>query len=179
MNREIWLPIVGFNGNYLVSSFGRVKSLAREVTYKDGRKRITNEMLLKVSSKQGYPSVSLPGGKRTCVHTLVAEAFIGPKPKSARTVNHLDGNKQNNRAENLEWASYAENNRHARLVNLNKQHGEKCNLTRFGDDSVDAVRILWASKRFTQIEIANLFSMSETHVGEITRMKSRVRKTTK
>jgi hypothetical protein len=123
--------------------------------------------------KQGYPSVNLTLRGRICVHTLVAEAFIGPRPHNARTVNHKDGDKHNNAAENLEWASYAENNRHARLTKLNRQHGENCNLSEFGDDTVDAIRLLWPTSRFTQKELGVLFGMSEGHVYEIVSGKSR------
>lgn len=157
----------------MVSSFGNVKKLPRLITYKDGRSFQREETVLRPKPKQGYPAVDLQVRGRVCIHTLVAEAFIGPRPSWARTVNHKDGNRTNNRAENLEWASYAENNRHARLTKLNNQHGERCNLTVFGDNTVDAIRLLWPTRRFTQKELGALFGMSETHVHEILAGKSR------
>lgn len=173
MNEE-WKPVVGFEQFYEVSSFGRVKALDRIVNYKDGRSYLKREAILNAKSKQGYPGVSLlPRTPRQCVHTLVASAFLGPKPAGARTVNHKDGNKSNNHVENLEWASYAENNRHARLTRLNMQDGENCNLSKFSKDVVDAVRILWPSGRFTRDEIGGLFGMSAQHVYEIVALKSR------
>lgn len=178
MNNEAeeWRPVVG-DPLFQVSSLGRVKKLAHRVNYKDGRFYDAPERIKKVKPKQGYPGVFLEVRGLTCIHTLVAEAFIGPRPEGARTVNHKDGDKTNNRPGNLEWASYAENNRHARLANLNKQHAERCNLTKFGDDVVDAVRLLWPSKRFTQKELGALFGMSEGHVYEIVSGKSRTRPT--
>lgn len=176
-NEEQWKAIPGYEGAYEVSSHGRVKAVARLITYTDGRSYTRPEQLLKTTVKQGYPSVSLPGGLRPAIHSLVAAAFIGAKPKGARTINHKDGNKNNNHFTNLEWASYSENNRHARLMKLNKQHAENCNLTKFSDDKVDAIRLLWPTKRFTQLELANLFGMSENHVYEIIHYKSRVNPT--
>lgn len=173
---EIWKAIEDHNGVYEVSSHGRVRSKQRLITYKDGRSYVKEGQIFSPSPKQGYPGVHI-AGQAVCIHTLVAEAFLGPKPKSARTVNHKDGDKTNNHFSNLEWATYAENNRHARLTKLNKQHGEKCNLTKFGDDQVDAIRLLWPTKRFTQAELGALFGMSETHVHEILKGKSRARPT--
>jgi hypothetical protein len=169
---EIWKPIAGYNEAYEVSSHGRVRAKARTVMYKDGRSYKKPEHVFDPKPKQGYPSVDLPGGK-VCIHSLVASAFIGPKPEGARTVNHKDGNKTNNHYANLEWATYKENNRHARITKLNRQHGEKCNLSKFGDDAVDAIRLLWPTRRFTQLELGKLFGMSVGHVHEILAGKSR------
>ena len=176
MNNEDWKNVKG-ETYYMVSSHGRVKSLSRLVTYKDGRSYTSKDKVLSSVPKQGYPAVSFPSRGQICIHLLVAEAFLGDKPATARTVNHIDGNKFNNHASNLEWASYSQNNRHARITKLNRQHGENCNLTFFGDDQIDAIRILAASKRFTYLEIGNMFNMSETHVYEVVSMKSRVNKT--
>lgn len=173
---EHWKPVDG-DPLYLVSSLGRVKKIAHTVRYKDGRSYEAKERILDPKPKQGYPAVNLQTRRKTCIHTLVAESFLGPKPLGARTINHKDGNKTNNAVSNLEWASYAENNRHARLTKLNRQHGEACNLTFYGDDKVDAIRLLWPSKRFTQKELANLFGMSENHVYEIVNYVSRKRPT--
>ena len=53
------------------------------------------------------------------IHRLVAEAFI-ENPNKLPCINHIDGNKQNNHIDNLEWCSYSHNNRHAREMGLNK-----------------------------------------------------------
>jgi hypothetical protein len=174
MKQEVWKSVPGYKKFHEVSSLGRVRSLPRMVRYKDGRAYLKRERLLRAHPKQGYPSVALADGKRICVHTLVAEAFIGRKPKNARTVNHKDGKKGNNEYVNLEWASYAENNRHARLMRLNMQDGSRCNLTKFNQDVVDAIRILWPTKRFTRAELGALFRISKQHVYEIAYRKSRV-----
>jgi hypothetical protein len=167
--------------NIFVSDKGRIRRDAYVLQRSDGiSRRMPEAFFSGVASPNGYLYVSLkPHRSSGAIHELVATAFLGERPKDARTVNHKDGNKLNNNADNLEWASYKENNRHARKMLLNKQHGELCNLTKFSDDVVDAVRILAVAKRFTYAEIGGFFSMSESHVKEIAGAKSRVRATSR
>ncbi|AYP69081.1 putative HNH endonuclease [Acinetobacter phage BUCT629] len=172
---EQWKEIKGYSG-YYISSLGRVKRSKKISVFKDGRKREYPEAFIKTTPRNGYPYVNV-GGKRYCIHTLVAMMFLEEKPLWAQVINHKDGDKTNNAVENLEWSTHKDNNRHARINLLNKQHGERCNLTKFSDDVVDAVIILNHSKRFTHYEIGNLFDMSESHVSEIVRGISRSRKT--
>ena len=114
---EIWAPIEESKGYYEVSNTGKVRSMLRSVTYKDGRK---NRVWPSVEIKQclsvsGYLMVDLKmNGHRIKrqVHRLVAIAFIDNKCRK-KQVNHKDGNKQNNCSGNLEWVSQSENVRHA------------------------------------------------------------------
>jgi hypothetical protein len=174
---EQWRPTA--YPNFWVSSFGRVRRDAYTLTRSDGQTRkMPTRFFGGNLSPNGYLYVSLkPHRDAAAVHALVASAFLCEKPKSARTVNHKDGNKLNNRLENLEWATYQENNRHARKLLLNRQHGERCNLTKYSDDVVDAVRILADSGRFTAAEVAAFFGMSASHVFEIKNHVSRAVKT--
>jgi hypothetical protein len=74
----------------------------------------TKKALIGKTDRYGYKVVLLcVGGKRkhATVHRLVALTFI-PNPENKPTVNHKDGNKQNNNVDNLEWASFSENNQH-------------------------------------------------------------------
>jgi len=132
LKTEIWLPCVGYEDKYLVSNFGRVRSVPYvhtrikkngEVYQAHYSSRIKKqcESGKRPNSKQGYLCTRLKGKDGVSVakyvHILVAQTFI-PNPNDLPTVNHKDGNKHNNKVENLEWASYSENNQHAMDNNL-------------------------------------------------------------
>lgn len=90
------------------------------------RGRLTVGCVLSQSiTSVGYPGVNVftnDGRKvRVLVHRLVCEAFHGPMPTNRTTVNHRNGIKTDNRAENLEWASQGENNAHAYDTGLRSQ----------------------------------------------------------
>lgn len=111
---ERWLPVVGFEGRYAVSSRGQVK----------GPKRVLKPDI----RKDGYSVVVLTGygaKHRRYVHRLVAEAFIGPIVEGSE-VCHNDGDNGNNALENLRIDSISENRldtvRHGRNRNVNKTH---------------------------------------------------------
>lgn len=112
---EIWRDIDGYQG-YQVSNLGRVRthnkktytSLHGERTWKDRilKPKVTNTNSLRVELwKDG-------SHKTVLVHRLVADAFLGKMIDTDMTVNHKDGNRLNNRVENLEWISRADNIRY-------------------------------------------------------------------
>ena len=105
---EIWKEIEGTNGRYEVSNTGKVRCLDYKMTGK------TKE-LTAGEKAGGYMQlrVRMDGRLKTVViHRLVAKAFV-PNPENKPEVNHKDGNKKNNNADNLEWVSRSENIRHA------------------------------------------------------------------
>ena len=115
MKNEEWGDVVGYEGLYQVSDQGRVKSLERKVSHWRGGERIQKERILKPDvSQDGYLRVGLyAGGKRKWfrVHRLVCEAFHD-NPDNKSDVNHINEDKADNRAVNLEWCTAKENNNH-------------------------------------------------------------------
>ena len=95
---EIWKPIKGYEGVYEVSSYGRVRSLARMRIDRMGRRKPIPEKMLKMHDRKGYDSVTLQDMGRKAimsVHRLVAMAFI-PNPDNLPVINHRDENPKNN-----------------------------------------------------------------------------------
>lgn len=124
--QEEWRDIAGFEGKYQVSNFGRVRSLDRLVRRKDAHGRYAmfkykGRIIKTVKTSQGYMVAPL-GRHNPCVrvHQLVAKTFI-PKVPGKDMINHIDGDRTNNRTDNLEWCTNQENQLHASHVLGHKQ----------------------------------------------------------
>lgn len=129
LDGEEWRWVVGFEGLYMVSNMGRVKSMARWVEYNLGYKKYFNESLLKGSTdSDGYCIVGLTKDKVMSpkkVHRLVGIAFI-PNPENKPEVNHKWGDKTDNRASELEWSTTKENHDHLyEVLKFQMPTGEK------------------------------------------------------
>lgn len=122
--------VVGYEGLYEISDNGLVRGVNRYVDLPDGKKRFAKGCILKTRiKKDGYIDVRLSRGgipKTYLVHRLVAQAFI-KNPDNLPQINHLSGNKQDNRVENLAWTDASGNVLHAYKNGLNTQCG--CNHT--------------------------------------------------
>lgn len=134
---EIWGDIPKWEGLYLVSNFGRVKSLKRISI----QNKIINDRILKQGiTNKGYLFVylSVDGYKEGLfIHRLVSLSFI-PNIENKPCVNHKNGIKHDNRIVNLEWVTYSENNLHS-FRELNKIASSK---GKFGKDAHRAKKIL-------------------------------------
>lgn len=102
---EIWRDVVGYEGLYQVSSIGRVKSLSRPRILKVKIGGWKGDYVTVSIWKNAWPTTAF-------VHRLVCMAFHD-NPENKATVNHKNGIKHDNRYENLEWATYTENQIHA------------------------------------------------------------------
>ena len=117
---ELWKDVKGFEGYYQVSTWARVRSLDRWVTYKDGRSRLCKSFILPLrKNRKGYLRANLSKNGKTksaFVHKLVAEAFI-PNPLNLPVVNHKDEVKDNNYPYNLEWCTDDYNRHYGTAIN--------------------------------------------------------------
>lgn len=107
-----WKDIKGYEGKYKISNYGDVVSLPR---FKNNHSKLQEVPMKKISKytnkRNGYVYVYLCNDgkyKNIRLHRLVAETFID-NPNNYNQVNHKDGNKQNNRVDNLEWCNCSYN----------------------------------------------------------------------
>ena len=127
---------------YEVTSDGSVYSV--ESNWRGYGKR----EMAKILNSGGYPSVRLMidgKRKRVAVHTLVAAAFLGPKPSKAHQIRHLDGDKNNSSASNLAWGT-AKENANDREMHGRTSRGEKHSLAIKGSSHLENVRKYHANK---------------------------------
>ena len=120
---EIWKPIAGYEGFYEVSNLGRVKSMGMAYTMNGAIINKPSKILSACDDGKGYLRLHLKKNKVSKnhrVHRLVAEAFVD-NPLKLPKVNHKDGNKKNNHADNLEWCTQAENVAHAYANGMSKR----------------------------------------------------------
>lgn len=121
MNAE-WLPVPGLDDCFEVNRNGDVRSIRRYVNSPicGGKRLIGGGLIVPRKSKKGYATVTMTrNGKSVSVtvHRAVATLFVS-NPENKPHVNHIDGNPRNNRADNLEWCTHAENMAHARKAGL-------------------------------------------------------------
>jgi len=174
MEEEIWKPIKDYEGLYEVSNLGMIKSLARDVGrgHTGVNHKFDIDRIRKLGKNQyGYPIVSLDGvGKPKCavVHSLVLEAF-NPKPQTTERLecNHKDGNKTNNRLNNLEWVTSKENKKHAFDTGLcDHRRGEHLYNAKLKNEQVKEIkRLLKQGKKNS--ELAKIFNVSRGVISHI------------
>ena len=163
---EKWLPIVGYEGLYKVSDFGRI------MRTKDMPGTFDGKILKPHLNRGGYQTINIyKNGKRHIftVHRLVMEAFVGIRPNNMQ-VNHKDGDKTNNHLDNLEYVTISENHRHAFRTGLKSQRGDSANNRKISESDVPKIRKFL--KEETQEAVAARFNVCRATIGNIATGKS-------
>jgi len=161
---ESWESVKYYEGNYEVSSFGRVVSLPR--------KWAPDRVMLKGCVRGcGYNTVGLwknSKHKLVNVHRLVAEHFIS-NDEDLPCVNHKDGNKLNNNVRNLEWCTYSENIKHGYRIGRHpkvRMPGESNPASKLTELDVREIKDLYAGD-WSQSKLANTFGVSQKAIHNI------------
>ena len=156
---EIWKNVIGYEDLYKVSSLGIIR---RKIGYQSKTERV----LKPLNNGNNYMSVALSKNgkvKRMYVHRIVCLSFY-ENSKNKKEVNHIDGNRQNNKSNNLEWVTRSEN--HFHRYKVLKQKG--VNFGKTGSKN-------WRSKEVNQFSLEGVFlkkypavmsAMRDTGIGE-------------
>lgn len=177
-NTEIWKPCEDAPGVLEVSNLGRVRSLDRESVVptrtRNGKgqgsftMRRKGQILSQCAARHGYYEVAvMTDGKRTKhrVHRLVGKAF-SPGYFEGASIDHIDGNKANNRADNLEWVSLSENTRRQWEMGLADLRGELAPGAKLSNLQANAVAVL-VENDFPVSQVAEWFGVSTALVYKI------------
>jgi hypothetical protein len=170
---EQWKDIEGYEGFYQISTCGRIKSLGGWCGTAKRKEKIRAVSF----THDGYVKVRLvyQGKDKTVrVHRLVAEAFIS-NPENKSTVNHKDGNKENNNVENLEWIDRTEQMLHAYNLGLKTSRVGSANTnSKLTNDEVREIRKAYVSysKEFGTVALAKKYGVTNRVVGLVVSMKA-------
>ena len=172
---EVWKELFVGNLCYYASSLGRIKRGNSIITWNNGKKmcsKILNPKILRGTlTTDGYVRISIGKRKTFFVHRLIASYFIGD---STLEVNHINGNKLDNRLSNLEYVSRLGNMRHAKEKGLITDYyshfkGIISNPRKLDKDSVNKIRELFFSKKKKQKELAIMFDVHKDTIGRVCR----------
>lgn len=142
---EVWEWINNYEGDYQISNKGRIKSFKTNKIgkilkpKKDGKDKYLMICLCKNGNKKYY-----------LIHRLVAETFI-PNPENKLQVNHIDGNKKNNKVDNLEWVTCSENINHAYENDLNSKQVGVYVVDAFTGKIIKHFKSITSASNFTNI----------------------------
>lgn len=176
---EVWASVPDTNNVYQVSNMGRVKSVDRYAPNRWGPIFRKGKMLSPATDKNGYLMVLLydnekkPRAKK--VHRLVAYAFVDRGVGCH--VNHIDGNKANNLASNLEWVTRQENMQHALrsgLIHTTKRIDSWRKLRKLSDDDILRIREK-AEAGVSQTVLAKMFNVRQPTISYVVNRKLRFR----
>ena len=156
---EVWKPVKEFEEYYLISSLGNIRSIK---TGKLRKIQITNDGYFSIIFCVNYKRYA------KYIHILKAEIWI-PNPLNLPEVNHIDGKKQNNNLNNLEWCTHQYNIIHAYrtglIKNFNYKHGEDVNGVKLTESQVIEIRKL--KNKLSSYKIAKLYNVDGHTIRDI------------
>lgn len=176
---EIWTDVYGYEGLYQVSTEGNVRSLDRTTVTKNGREMKFEGKTLKFKTdKDGYKQVSLSKeGKQKSfqVHRLVMINFLPHPNANNLTINHENGQKDDNRLVNLTYMTQIQNMKHAVENGLMKT-GENHHKATLTNEQVKYIRSVYVPKHpeFGQGALSRKFGVSQPTISQIVNNKNRV-----
>lgn len=161
---EKWKQVKGHE-YYEVSNLGKARSYNMTGA---GHKRRKIPVILRPGKTRGYTTYSF-NGKTYRAHRVVAIHFI-PNPENKPQVNHINGNKSDNRAENLEWCSISENHKHAFESGLKCHKGESHPISKLSE--ADVLKIRESAKYgWTMQDLAERYNVASSTISRIVHRK--------
>lgn len=171
---ERWTEIKGYEGLYLISDHGRIKSLPKLIEYSNGRIHHYDEKILKLNFSNGYRTISLVKEKQKVTH--MAHILVGlhyvPNPENKPFLNHLDGDRSNSYYLNLEWSTNSENQLHAyNILGRKAVRGEQNGIAKLRETDIPLIRSLRNDGMIIR-EIAQVFGVSFEAIRKVLTGKS-------
>ena len=159
--KERWKICVS-NRNYAISDRGRVMRITPGPMTEPGK------ILRPGTADGGYQVVGLYQEQRTTkhIHRPVLETFVGPCPEGHEG-NHDDGDKANNRLDNLEYLTKKENSEHAIRTGLLKNKGEDHPLSKLTEKDIREIRRLFNEEGLTKYRIGKIMNVDRAHISKI------------
>lgn len=166
---EAWVDIPDYEHIYQVSNLGRVRSV------RGSHSLIGGKLITLTPSGNGYLHFTAAKNGDVInlyVHRLVALLFIGDAP-DGHIVNHKNGQKQDNRIDNLEYVTPSENNLHAfRVLGHRSRSGERVPTSKLTAKQVKEIRNLYASGGVTQQQLADRYGVVAPCIHQIVKRKT-------
>lgn len=168
MEKEIWIDIQGYEGLYQISNIGRVKSLERLSKFNNSVGLKKEKILKPFKDSKGYYRIKLSKNaieSTKKIHRLVAFAFLD-NLENKPEVNHINGIKDDNRFDNLEWVTSSENTIHALNNNLKiSQKGSEHGNSKLNEEKVLEIKKIGRSKSLK--EIAQIYGVDKSLISLI------------